>query len=178
VVFILGRIAFKVLPGEPTALIMELSEYRIPHFKTAITQTWFRLEEFLKVALPLIIAGSFTIKLLDEFQILGIISDMLSPITVLWLGLPAITGITLIFGILRKELSLVMLAALLGTTNFATVLSPTQMVVFTLVALFYVPCISTIGALVKEYGWKRAAYITMFEIGFAILIGGIAYRIL
>jgi ferrous iron transport protein B len=178
VVFILGRIAFKVLPGEPTALIMELSEYRVPHFKTAATQAWFRLEEFIKVAFPLIIAGSFAIKLLDIFQILGIISDLLSPITVLWLGLPAVTGITLIFGILRKELTLVMLATLLGTTNFATVLSPTQMIVFTIVALFYVPCISTIGALVAEYGWKKAIHVTLFEICFAILLGGLANRIL
>ncbi len=178
VVFLLGRIAFKVLPGEPTALIMELSEYRMPHFKTAATQAWFRLEEFIKIAFPLIIAGSFTIKLLDVFQILPVISDLMSPITVLWLGLPAVTGITLIFGVLRKELTLIMLAALLGTSNFAAVLSPTQMVVFTLVTLFYVPCISTIGALVTEYGWKKAIYVTLFEICFAILLGGIAYRIL
>jgi ferrous iron transport protein B len=97
---------------------------------------------------------------------------------VLWLGLPAVTGITLIFGILRKELTLVMLATLLGTTNFSAVLSPTQMVVFTLVTLFYIPCISTIGALVAEYGWKKALYVTLFEVGFALLVGGIAYRIL
>jgi len=177
-VFILGRIAFKVIPGEPTALIMELSEYRIPHFKTAATQAWFRLEEFIKAAFPLIIAGSFVIKLLDMFQILGVVSELLSPITVLWLGLPAVTGITLIFGILRKELTLVMLATLLGTTNFSAVLSPTQMVVFTLVTLFYIPCISTIGALIAEYGWKKAIYVTLFEVCFAILLGGIAYRIL
>jgi ferrous iron transport protein B len=178
VVFILGRIAFKVLPGEPTALIMELSEYRVPHFKTAATQAWFRLEEFIKVAFPLIIAGSFAIKFLDIFQILGFLIDVLSPITVLWLGLPAVTGITLIFGVLRKELTLVMLATLLGTTNFSTVLSPTQMIVFTLVTLFYIPCISTISALVHEYGWKKAIYVTLFEVGFAILLGGVAYRIL
>lgn len=178
VVLILGRIAFKVLPGESTALIMELSEYRVPHLKTAATQAWFRLEEFIKVAFPLIIAGSFVIKLLDIFQLLGFISDVLSPITVLWLGLPAVTGITLIFGVLRKELTLVMLATLLGTTNFGAVLSPTQMIVFTLVTLFYIPCISTIGALVHEYGWKKAIYMTLFEVGFAILLGGIAYRVL
>jgi ferrous iron transport protein B len=178
VVFILGRIAFKVLPGESTALIMELSEYRVPHLKTAATQAWFRLEEFIKVAFPLIIAGSLVIKLLDVFQLLGFISDVLSPITVLWLGLPAVTGISLIFGVLRKELTLVILATLLGTTNFGTVLSPTQMIVFTLVTLFYIPCISTIGALVHEYGWKKAIYMTVFEVGFAILLGGIAYRVL
>ncbi len=38
--------------------------------------------------------------------------------------------------------------------------------------------ISTIGALVNEYGWKKALYVTLFEICFAILIGGVAYRLL
>ena len=106
------------------------------------------------------------------------IATLLSPVTVAWLGLPVITGITLIFGVLRKELSLIMLATLLGTTNFAQVLTPVQMVVFTLVAMFYIPCIATISALVREFGWKKALFITLFEIAFAIILGGVALRLL
>jgi ferrous iron transport protein B len=52
------------------------------------------------------------------------------------------------------------------------------MVVFTIVTLFYIPCISTIAALIKEVGWRRALLITIFEVAFAIMIGGIAYRAL
>ena len=52
------------------------------------------------------------------------------------------------------------------------------MVVFTLVAMFYIPCIATIAALAKEFGWKKALYITVVEIVFAITIGGIALRLL
>ncbi|MGB9778758.1 MAG: ferrous iron transport protein B, partial [Candidatus Bathyarchaeales archaeon] len=178
VIFILGRLAFKALPGEPTALIMEMSDYRWPHIKTVLKQTWFRLAEFIKIAFPLIIVGSFTIKLAEILGLLEPIAMALSPITVAWLGLPAITGITLIFGVLRKELTLIMLATLFGTTNFAEILSPVQMVVFTLVAMFYIPCIATIAALTKEFGWKKALYITIFEITFAILLGGITLRIL
>ena len=71
-----------------------------------------------------------------------------------------------------------MLATLLGTTNFAQVLSPVQMVVFTLVAMLYIPCIATIAALVKDFGWKKALFISVFEIAFAIFVGGIALRLL
>ena len=178
IIFILGRLAFKMLPGEPTALIMEMSDYRWPHLKTVLKQTWFRLTEFIKIAFPLIIVGSLAIKLAEILGLLQPITDILSPITVTWLGLPAITGITLIFGVLRKELTLIMLATLFGTTNFTEILSPVQMVVFTLVAMFYIPCVSTIAALTKEFGWKKALSITIFEIIFAILLGGIALRIL
>jgi ferrous iron transport protein B len=180
IIFVLGRIAFKVLPGEPTGLIMEMHDYKVPHAKTIATQTWFRLKEFIKMAFPLIIAGSFVIKLAEVLDLLEPIADILSPVTVGWLGLPAITGITLIFGVLRKELTLIMLATLLETSNFAAFpgFGPVQMIVFTLVAMLYIPCISTIGALVKELGWKKALLITVFEIVFAIIVGGIAYRLL
>ena len=118
------------------------------------------------------------LKFLEVGGFLEPINNLLSPIMVLWLGLPAVSGIALIFGVLRKELTLIMLATLLGTTNFAQVMDPIQMIVFTLVAMFYIPCISTIAVLIKEFGLKKALSITVFEIGFAIILGGIAMRLL
>ena len=178
IIFVLGRIAFKALPGEPTELIMEMSDYRVPHLKTVAKQTWFRLREFIVMAFPLIIVGSFIIKLLDVANLLQPIANIFSPVTVVWLGLPAVTGIALIFGVLRKELTLIMLSTLFGTTNFALVMTPAQMIVFTLVVMLYIPCVATIGALVKEFGWKKALLITIIEIALAILLGGIASRLL
>jgi len=177
IIFALGRLAFKVVPGEPTALIMEMHDYRWPHMKTILKQTWFMVADFIKVAFPLIILGSFILKLADVTGVLEIAASVFSPITVVWLGLPAVTGITLVFGVLRKELALVMLAALLAPTGLA-ILTPLQMVVFTLVAMFYIPCIATIAALWRDFGWKKALFITVFEIAFAILVGGIAFRLL
>ncbi len=180
IIFALGRLAFRVVPGESTALIMEMHDYRWPHMKTVLKQTWFRVAEFIKIAFPLIIVGSIVLKLAEVSGVLGTIAAVLSPVTVVWLGLPAITGITLIFGILRKELTLIMLATLLGTTNFAQVpgFGPVQMVVFTLVVMLYIPCIATIAVLVKDFGWKKSLFITVFEIAFATLVGGIAFRLL
>lgn len=180
IIFLLGRLAFKALPGEPTALIMEMHDYRAPHLGTALKQTWFRLVEFIKIAFPLIIVGSLAIRLAEVMGLLNRIASVLSPITVAWLGLPAITGIALIFGVLRKELTLIMLATLLlkpGQT-FALVLTPVQMIVFTLVTMLYIPCIATIAALVREFGWKKAAFITVVEIIFAVVAGGVVLRLL
>ncbi len=180
IILVLGRIAFKALPGEPTGLIMEMPDYKVPQGRVVVRQTWLRLKEFIKMAFPLIIAGNFAIKVAEVSNLLNPIASALRPITVVWLGLPAITGITLIFGVLRKELTLIMLSTLLGTSNFAEVpgFGPTQMIVFALVTMLYIPCISTIGALVKEIGWKKALLITILEIALAVLVGGIAYRLL
>jgi len=180
VIFALGRIAFKSLPGEPTGLIMEMHDYRVPHMETVTKQTWFMLKEFVKMAFPLIIVGSFVVKLIQVVNLLEPIADFLSPITVVWMGLPAITGIALIFGILRKELALVMLATLLRAADLSQApgFGPVQMIVFALVAMLYIPCISTIAVLAKELGWRKAWIITIFEVVFAIVMGGLAYRLL
>jgi len=177
IILLLGRAAFKSLPGEPTELIMEMHEYRLPHLKTVASQAWFRLEEFLKIAFPLMILSSFVIKVTEVLGLFDVISAFISPITVEWLGLRREMGVALIFGILRKELTLIMLATILGTTNFGEVLTPLQMIIFSLVTMLYIPCIATIAACVREFGWKKALSIAVFEVLFAILIGGIFYRI-
>ncbi len=178
VIFLLGRLAFKILPGEPMGLIMEMPPYRMPQMDSIAKESWGRISDFVLMAFPVIIISTFAIELFYLAGLVQVISNLLSPITVGWLGLPAVIGITLIFGILRKELTLIMLASAFGTQNFGAVLSPVQMVVFTLVTLFYIPCAATISALVKEFGWRKALYITVFEIGFALLLGGIAFRLL
>jgi ferrous iron transport protein B len=177
VIFILGRLAFRILPGEPSALIMEMADYRMPQLKTVLKETWFRLTEFIKIAFPLIVAGSLAIKAADVSGLLNPVANLLSPITVAWLGLPVVTGVTLIFGVLRKELSLILLAALLAPAGLQS-LTPVQMVVFTLVAMFYIPCVATISVLVREFGRKKALYMTLFEVAFAIILGGVALRLL
>ncbi len=110
--------------------------------------------------------------------LLDLVQGLLSPITVLWLGLPMATGVILIFGILRKELTLILLASLMGTSNFALVLTPVQMFVFAFVVMVYIPCIATIAVLVKEFGYKKALIITLVQIGLAISLGGVIFHTL
>lgn len=123
IILVLGKLLSKILPGQPVELIMEMPDYKTPNLKTVILQTWFRLKEFIFIAGPLVIASGLIITAFYQTGYIFKIADFLSPITVKWLGLPAITGSLLIFGILRKELILLMLATLLGTTNFSQVLS-------------------------------------------------------
>jgi ferrous iron transport protein B len=52
------------------------------------------------------------------------------------------------------------------------------MIVFTLVVMLYIPCVATIGALIKEFGWRKAALISILEIALALLLGGIVFRLL
>ena len=178
IIFILGKIVSIITPGEPTELIMEMPSYKFPHIKTIALQTWFRLKEFIFIAAPIVIVSGIIIEGAYSAKLLTPVNDFLAPITVNWLGLPAITGILLIFGILRKELILIMLASILGTTDFSKALTQSQMLILALVSMLYIPCAATVAALYKEFGWKKALLITVFKITLAILVGGLVLRLL
>jgi ferrous iron transport protein B len=177
-IVILGRIAFRALPGESVGMIMEMPDYHLPSPPIVLGQTWQRTKSLIWIVLPAYIIGSIAITAAYALGLLEPINAVLSPITVLLLGLPVMTGVVFVFGIIRKEMTLLALVALFGTTVFSAVLTPVQLVVFALVTMLYVPCISTILALAQEFGWKRALSITVLETALAIGIGAVAFRVL
>ena len=175
VIFVVGRILNKTLPGQCTELIMEMHEYRIPNSSVIFKQTWVRTKEFIFKAMPIMVILGIILEILLLFNALEPINVILSPVTVLWLGLPAITGVFLIYGILRKELTLVLLSILANSLNVSLLelLTPIQMIVFSLVTLLYVPCFATVIVLAKQTSWKYAIQISLLQISLALLIGGV-----
>jgi ferrous iron transport protein B len=176
--FLLGRLAFKVLPGEPVGLIMEMPPYRTPMLKAVLKKTWARTKDFVYVAFPFIIGGSILLQFLSVTGLIWVIADFMTPLTSSWLGLPSMAGIPLVFGIVRKELTLVLLADLAGTFDFSKILTPVQMLVFAIVTMIYFPCLATMAALAREFGLKRAVAVAAFDSILAVLVGGLAYRLL
>ncbi len=119
--------------------------------------------------------------MLEALRISGLIwsiADFMAPLIGGWLGLPPKAGIPLIFGILRKELTLILLAGVFETLDFSLILTQTQMVVFALVTMIYIPCIATIAVFWREFGWRRAFAVAVIDILLALLIGGIANQLL
>jgi ferrous iron transport protein B len=177
-IFILGRILNKLIPSTSPGIIMEIPEYRLPSLKVVWGQAWAKFKDFLIIGLPLIVVGSIAIESLRVFNWLDYITNVLKPVTVSWLGLPAFTGVLLIFGILRKEANLALLITFAGGAALTSVITPLQMVTFSLVIMLYIPCISTIAILLKETGFKATVAMVLGEIILAIFLGGIAYRVL
>ena len=178
ILFALGRLAYKIVPGESIGLIMDMPALRRPSMSVVAKQTYHRTMDFIKIAFPIIIAGSFLMGVLSRYGLIAPIADALSPITEGWLLIPGLAGIVLIFGVVRKELTVTMLFALYSTADVSAIMSAPQLLTFTLVAMLYTPCLSTIAALLKEIGAKRTIYIVLFETLFAIALGGIFARIL
>jgi ferrous iron transport protein B len=131
VIIISGKILSSLLPEVTPGMILEIPAYHIPSLKVALAKTWLRMKEFIFIAWPLLIAGSTILSLLQYYKADILINNFFSPLTSL-LGLPLVVGTTLIFGILRKELSMLMLIQAIGTSNIATVMSATQIMTFTI----------------------------------------------
>jgi ferrous iron transport protein B len=178
IIFGLGRIAMKAVPGKSTGLIMEMSSFKMPSLKLVFKQTWTRTKSIIYLVFPIYIVGSAIVQALFYYNILTPIGNALSPLTVGWLGLPVAAGVLLILGVIRKEFVLLGAVAVFGTTNLALYFSPIQLVVMALVAMLYIPCVSTIAILGKEFGWKAATIISLANIATAVLIGGLAFRLL
>jgi ferrous iron transport protein B len=163
-----GKVMSTLMPEITPGLLMEIPRYHAPKGKVVMAKTWLRLKDFVVVAWPLLIAGSIILEFISHLHLTDSINRFLSPFTSGILGLPAALGITLVFGIMRKELALVLLFAALGTNDVLKVLTPTQVYGFTIFVTFYIPCLATIAVLAKELSWKRALLVTLMTVSLAI----------
>jgi ferrous iron transport protein B len=183
-VFFVGVGLNKVMPGCSSGLVMEMFPFRAPIISNILKKTWYRFKDFVFMAFPIVVVGSLVLGALYETGYLWKLAAPLSPVVEDWLGLPAVAGLTLIFAVLRKELALALLVTLAvvmyggGANNLLLFMTPTQLFVYALVNTIYIPCAATIAVLGRELGWRRAISIMVFTIVLAILIGGIALRII
>ena len=173
VIAVTAKILSRLVPDESPGLILEMPVYRIPTFRTVANKAWWRIREFIVEAWPLLIVGSIVLSVLNYFNLSIYLNTLARPIS--WiLGLPGEVGVPLIFGILRKELSLVMLGQALGSMNFAMVMTPVEMITYAVFVVFYVPCLATMVVIRKELGWKMMWQIAGMTTLIATLAGLIA----
>jgi ferrous iron transport protein B len=157
---------------------MEMHPFKKPSLSVVSKQTWARTKSLMYFVFPSYIVGSAAVQVLYATGVLQPIGNAMSILTVWWLGLPAIAGVLLILGTVRKEFIFLALAAIYGTTNLALYLTPVQLITLALVGMLYIPCVSTIMVLVKEFGWKTGAAISAANLASAMLVGGLVFRVL
>lgn len=179
VVVTVGRLLFHLLPEATPGMVLEVPSYKAPALKSLLNKVWYRIKEFIVIAWPILIVGSIALSLLEYFDLAGLINRALAPFTRTLLGLPAEVGITLISGLLRKELAIAMLGQALGTTQIDTVMSSTQLVVYTAFSVYYVPCLATLAMLQKVIGLRQTIGValattviaTLLALGLRLILG-------
>jgi ferrous iron transport protein B len=153
--------------------VQEIPAYALPNWRVLLSETWNRTSDIITIVTPLLVGGSVLLALLGHFGADAVVNTALTPITVWWLGLPLALGVPILFGVLRKELSLLMIYQALGTQDLGTALAPLQMFVLLAFISFYVPCVSTFAVMLKTIGRRAALFSVALSVGIALLVAGV-----
>ncbi|MGI5899154.1 MAG: FeoB small GTPase domain-containing protein [Christensenellales bacterium] len=177
-VFLTGALVFvltsvitsKVLKGSVDPLVIEIPNLLIPERRTYFKKFFVRMKQFLVEAEGPMLIAVFIAAILAETGMLQGISTFLRPLVSGWLGLPPDASMSLILGIIRREMSV---APLLSMN-----LTALQMYVGAVVSLVYLPCLSVFGILAKEFNAKVAISITVGTTFTALFLGGLLNHII
>ena len=167
VIFFVGRIAARVLPGRTSDFVLELPPLRMPRMKNILIKTLGRIEWYLKEAVPLFLLGTLILFVADRLRILGALERAAEPVLTGLLGLPAETAEAFIIGFLRRDFG----AAGLYHMAEDGRLDAIQVIVAVVTITLFIPCIANFFMIVKERGWKTGAAIAGFIFPFALLVG-------
>ena len=178
IIAIMGRVLSRgdreLGPGQ----VQEIPAYALPRWRVLLIETWARTSDILTIVTPLLVGGSVVLALLNHVGADSLINILLLPVTVWWLGLPLALGVPLLFGVLRKELSLLMIYQALGTQEIGSLLDPVQIVTLLLFLTFYIPCVSTFAVMLKTIGRRDALFSVALSVGTALLVSGLLRMVL
>ena len=169
VMLLVGYLAAKIIPGEPSDFILELPPIRVPQIMNIVVKTLARVEWYLKEAVPLFILGTFILFVGHKVGALVYMQKLTDPLVVGFLGLPSKAAEAFVIGFLRRDYG----AAGLFVMAKNGMLDPTQIVVSLVVITLFVPCIANFFMMVKEQGMKVALYMVVFIFPFAFAVGGV-----
>jgi ferrous iron transport protein B len=148
--FLVGWLAARVLTGERSEFILELPPIRWPRLGNLLTKTRLRVWWYLGEAVPLFLAGTVLLFVLDRIGALVWIARVGEPIVTGLLGLPAATAQILVMGFLRRDYG----AAGLFQLAHSGQLTGAQAVVALTVMTLFVPCVANFLIMVRERGLK------------------------
>ena len=174
---ILGKLLWRSYSDSTPGLVQIIPPYALPTWECVWRKTWARTNDIVTIVTPLLVVGSVILALLSHFGADTLINTALSPISSWWLGLPIVLGVPILFGVLRKELSLLMIYQALGTQDIMPLLNYIQIFTFLVFLTFYVPCLSTFAVMIKTLGRKIAWISVTISLLSALLMAG-AVRIL
>jgi ferrous iron transport protein B len=165
-----GFLANKLLPGIPTPLIMDLPPLRIPRLNNLILKanqkSWF----FLKESGIAFFWASAAITIFQVTGILHLIIEGLKPLISGILHLPKEVALSFLLGMVRRDFGA------FGLLDLP--LNNIQIVTACVTLTLFVPCIATLGVMIRERNAKTAFGIWFLSwfIGFGV--GGLLTRVL
>jgi len=166
---ITGAVLNRLLPGRPTPMVMEIPDLLLPKASVLAKKLWMRIKHYLVDGVLPVIGGVAVAAILYETGLMARLGTVMSPLVRGWLHLPEEAAVPLLLGVFRKELTVLPLLEMDLTTL--------QLVVGSVVALFYVPCVAMLAILYRYFGMRFTLAALILTTGAAFLIGGLIAQI-
>jgi ferrous iron transport protein B len=165
--FVVGFLAARALPGERSEFILEMPPIRLPQWRNVLYKTVLRIRWYLGEAVPLFLAGTAILFVLDRTGGLAWLMRAAQPVVVGLLGLPAKASAVFIMGFLRRDYGA---AGLFAMAKHGELTGSQAVVALTVMTLF-VPCMAHFLMTIKEQGPKVAVGILVVVTAIALLTG-------
>ncbi len=174
VMLAVGFLASILIKGEPSDFILEIPPIRMPQPYNVVLKTLVRVEWYIKEAVPLFVAGTLFLFVLDRTGALQMLEAVAKPIVVGFLDLPGEATGAFIMGFLRRDYG----AAGFFALQKAGRLDPVQVVVSLVTLTLFVPCIANFFMIIKERGLRTALWMAAVIFPLAVVVGGVLNGIL
>jgi len=165
VIFVVGWLAAKVIPGSRSDFVVELPPLRLPQPANVLVKTVARIEWYLREALPLFLVGTLLLWGLDRAGALAALERAAAPLVVGLLDLPREAAGAFIAGFLRRDYAAAGLFAhwqpLMRAGAMTRGMEIQVVVALTTITLF-IPCIANFLVIIKERGWRTAMAMLAF----------------
>jgi ferrous iron transport protein B len=181
VIFLVGWLAAKVLPGRGSDFMLELPPLRVPQAGNIAVKTLARIEWYLREALPLFVLGTLILWTLDRFGGLAVLERAASPVVVGLLGLPREAASAFILGFLRRDYAAAGLFRHFEPIMDAGAMTwdmEVQVTVALVTITLFVPCIANFFMILKERGWRTGLAIMGFILPFAFGVGALLNQLM
>ncbi len=173
-----ARILNRLIESDHLPMVEELPPYRKPIFKNLMMKAWIRMADFVYLVIPLLIVGGMLYGLLQHYDLINPFVRFFDVLTVKWLNLPSRTIIPILYGFLQKDLVPAMLNNALGTSDFSSVMTNHQLFIFGLATTLQVPCVISLGMLMREFGVKRSVFVWMMSFLYGMFWSGVVNKLL
>jgi ferrous iron transport protein B len=152
-------------------LLLELPPLRLPSPANVVMKTATRLEWYLREVVPLFLAGTALLFLLDRTGALAALVGATRPLVSTWLGLPPAVASSFLVGFLRRDF---------GATDLFVMeshgqLGPQQAVVAMVTITLFIPCVASVLMIAHERGARSAGAIAALIFPLAFAVGGIVH---
>jgi ferrous iron transport protein B len=168
-----GRLASRVIPGQPATFYMELPPLRLPRLSNVVVKTLARMKWYFLEVLPLFLLASVLIWIGRITHIFDMLVAALRPVVSL-IGLPAQTATAFLYGFFRRDFG----AAGLYQMADAGQLTGAQLLIACVTLTLFLPCVAQFLVMKKERGLKMAVVMSTGILCVAFVVGGVVNLVL